>query len=58
VTEPAALDPQVVLDVATIWPHAEGQDLWWESYERRSPASRLELLADLQRRIDRDAANA
>lgn len=50
------LDPQLVLDVAEVYPHDEGRDLWWESYQRRSPALRAELVADLRRRLERNRA--
>lgn len=50
--------PELVLAVARIFPHEYGQQLWWESYNRRSPRLREELVADLQRRLDRDAAGA
>ena len=47
-------DPELVLAVASIFLHEEGQSLWWESYNRRSPEGKQELVDDLQRRIDRE----
>lgn len=50
------VDGNLVLFVAQIFPHAEGQALWWESYTNRTPAKRQELVDDLQRRVERDQA--
>jgi hypothetical protein len=47
---PALAGPDLVLAVADMFPHPEGQQMWWESYERRNPKLRAELVADLQRR--------
>lgn len=47
-------DAQLVLDVAEVFPHEEGQQLWWESYSRRTPAMRQDLVDDLQRRLERN----
>lgn len=49
----ALTGPELVLAVAEIFPHEEGQQLWWESYERRDDKMRLELIADLARRLAR-----
>lgn len=49
----AEVTPELMLMVAEVFPHEEGQALWWESWQRRSPAMRLELVMDLQRRTER-----
>lgn len=50
------LDPDLILAVARIFPHEEGQQMWWESYNRRSPALQTELVDDLYKRVARDEA--
>lgn len=47
--------PELVLAVAEVFPHEEGQRLWWESYQRRSPQLQRELVDDLHRRQVRNA---
>lgn len=46
----------LILAVARVFPHDEGQDLWWESYRQRDPQMRLELVEDLHRRLERNTA--
>jgi hypothetical protein len=55
---PEADDLQLVLDVASVFPHAEGQSLWWESYSWRDPEKRQELIDDLYQRIARNKEQA
>lgn len=50
------VDPSLLLVVAEVFPHEEGQQMWWESYQRRSPKLRADLVADLHRRQQRNAS--